>query len=134
MKICEYIQPEKAEWRTIPGWDKYQVSSTGRVRNATTYKILKQWKHTGKGTTYKRITLSQDGRRWGPRVHRLVAMAFLPKPDDPELNEVDHIDHNSFNNRADNLRWISGEENRQHMRAYHALRKEREKEKLIPVK
>jgi len=44
-------------------------------------------------------------------VHRLVAKAFHPNPD-PTCTEVDHLDGNKFNNRADNLEWVTTEENR----------------------
>lgn len=42
-------------------------------------------------------------------VHRLVASAFLPNPNN--LPEVDHIDRNKTNNRIDNLRWVTTQEN-----------------------
>lgn len=43
------------------------------------------------------------------RVHRLVAEAFIPNPNN--YNEVDHIDRNSHNNMVDNLRWVTHKEN-----------------------
>lgn len=46
-------------------------------------------------------------------VHRLVATYFLPKPS-PEANIIAHLDFNKLNNRVDNLRWMTAEENKKH--------------------
>lgn len=43
------------------------------------------------------------------RVHRLVALAFIPNPDNKPC--IDHIDGNPFNNHVDNLRWVTHSEN-----------------------
>lgn len=47
-------------------------------------------------------------------VHRLIAATFLGKPDDPERIYVNHIDGNGFNNRIENLEWVSPSENNVH--------------------
>lgn len=50
------------------------------------------------------------GTRYGTKlVHRLVAETWINKPNDK--NEVNHIDHNKENNSADNLEWVTREEN-----------------------
>ena len=49
------------------------------------------------------------------RIYRLIAAAFCPN-DDPKRNQVDHIDNNPANQRADNLRWCTGKENMQFYR------------------
>lgn len=48
-------------------------------------------------------------------IHRLIAAAFCPN-DDPKRNQVDHIDNNPANQRADNLRWCTDKENKQYYR------------------
>lgn len=97
------------QWRPVVGWSRYEVSNTGKVREAGTNKPVAQWDHTGRGTTYKRVTLRQEGYRKGARVHQLVARAFLPNPD--HLPEVDHKDGNPFNNHVSNLEWVSSSQN-----------------------
>ncbi len=54
----------------------------------------------------------------GKLIYRLVAAAFCPN-DDPKRNQVDHIDNNPANQRADNLRWVTQSEN---IRYYHEIR------------
>ena len=49
------------------------------------------------------------------RIYRLIAAAFCPN-DDPKRNQVDHIDNNPANQRADNLRWCTDKENKQFYR------------------
>lgn len=70
---------------------------------------------------YCRITISKH-------VHRLVADAFLEKPDDPSKCWVDHIDGNRANNDVSNLRWVTPTENYMSF-GYHA-RKEHKKRQV----
>lgn len=109
MKFLRMLLEESLDWRKVHGWP-YEVSENGDVRNNKSKHILAPWKHTGKGTTYLRVSLRKGkGRRKNFRVHRLVAMSFLPNPD--RLPEVDHLDDNSFNNHYTNLEWVSQSEN-----------------------
>lgn len=91
------------EWRPIGGVKPgYEVSSLGRVRSPR--KVLSPYT-----TNYVYVFLGAKNRR---SVHRLVCEAFHgPPPPDAEVN---HIDANPFNNRADNLEWVSRSGNRQH--------------------
>lgn len=51
---------------------------------------------------YEEVSVSIDGKPYTKSVHRLVAITFLENPENKP--EVDHIDSNKLNNRADNLR------------------------------
>lgn len=98
------------QWRQIFGWN-YEVSCHGRVRNASTQRVLKPQVDFGRcpNTPYHRVMLSNGKKRKFARVHRLVAEAFHPNPE--EHPHVDHVNANSVDNRAANLEWVTVEEN-----------------------
>ena len=58
---------------------------------------------------YERVNLKKDGIEKTMQVHRLVALAFLPNPQNKP--EVNHIDENKENNNVDNLEWVTSKEN-----------------------
>ncbi len=80
--------------------DVYKVSSLGRVKNINTKNIL-SLNSTRSG--YISIWLSYKGYKKAVKVHILVANAFLEKPVDKKQININHIDGNKLNNRADNL-------------------------------
>lgn len=101
----------KEQWRPVPvpGYEEtYQVSNHGRVRSR--YRILR-----GMGHPYLHVILSSHCERRCKRIHRLVAIAFVPNPENKP--EVNHKDTNKFNNRSDNLEWTTDQENKSHARA-----------------
>lgn len=89
-------------WKSIN--DRYSVSNLGNVKSnyAGKERILKPYKnHDG----YLKVDLRSKGKRKTESVHRLVAQAFIPNPDN--LPEVNHKDENKENCRADNLEWCT---------------------------
>lgn len=82
----------------------YSVSDSGEIRNDTTGKFLKV---TDKGT----VQIQVNGKGTNRRVARIVATAFIPNPNNYEY--VIYINGNSTDNRIENLKWISKEENGQ---------------------
>lgn len=104
------------EWRTIVGYEGlYEVSSLGRVRSLDRYdsrnhfrrgRILKLSYDT---VGYLIVGLHSNGKAKIYLVHRLVAQAFIPNPDN--LPEVNHIDEDKTNNRVDNLEMCNREYN-----------------------
>ena len=94
------------QWRLVDGYDNYEVSSHGRVRNNKTARILKDHVNS---RGYSFIALCKGGHRQTFEVHRLVAFAFCENPNNYE--KVDHIDHNRVNNMFNNLRWCTSSEN-----------------------
>ena len=93
-------------WKDIRGFEgRYQVSNMGRVKGLKGNILTPS---TSQG--YKRVTLSiGNGSRKTVSVHRLVATAFVDGYADGM--EVNHIDENHGNNRADNLEWITHAKN-----------------------
>lgn len=90
----------------LAGCPMYEVSSHGDVRNIKTGRLLKQQVHKG----YMQLSLrTNEGSVKHFRVHRLVAMAFIPNPDN--LPEVNHKDECTTNNDVSNLEWCSGRYN-----------------------
>lgn len=94
-------------WKDIKNHEGlYQVSNLGRIRSLYNYKrngtnILKpRLKHN-----YYQIGLRKDSIRKWYQVHRLVAQAFIPNPDN--LPQVNHKDENKLNNNVDNLEWCT---------------------------
>ena len=98
---------DKEVWSQIDGYDNYEVSSFGRVRNNKTGRILKVY---NKGC-YCIVGLSK-GTTKSVSVHRLVANAFLPNP--KNKTQVNHLDKNGFNNNVTNLEWVTNRENSIH--------------------
>lgn len=97
------------EWRPIPGTEEtYWISNLGRVMSKKwgRMRILKPVR-ISKG--YLVVDLSMHNVRTKGLIHRLVAEAFIPNPDD--LPEVNHIDEDKTNNCVYNLEWCTREYN-----------------------
>ena len=100
-------------WKVVEGtYGALEVSDLGRVKsNLRDGRILKAQKDN-KG--YHRIRMTIKRQRYSFKVHRIVAEAFLPNPENKP--QVNHIDGNKDNNAASNLEWVSNREN-----AHHAI-------------
>ena len=109
-------------WKDIKDYEGlYQISNYGNVkslpkerRNRRGIYIQKEklLSLTNTSTGYKKVELVKDGKRKGFKVHRLVAQAFIPNPD--EKPQVNHIDGDKTNNYVDNLEWATASENSIH--------------------
>lgn len=118
------------QFRVIEGYNNYMVSSWGKIyavriifmptqsidgtREGFYPKHIKQElkpEETSKG--YLRVDLyDKEGKRKHFKIHRLVAQAFIPNPENkPQIN---HIDGNKQNNSITNLEWVTDAENKEH--------------------
>lgn len=89
-------------WKTCNVCPNYEVSNYGDVRRKDTGKILKQ-KLDKSNILMVNLSMGARGKAKYFLVHRLVAEAFVPNPDNKPW--VRHIDGNIINNEACNLEW-----------------------------
>lgn len=101
------MQNQEEIWKDVVGYEGlYQVSNLGRVRSLG----FDKW-HKGKiikgcfdgKKKYLFVSLHKEGKSKGFNIHRLVATAFIPNPNN--LPQVNHKDEDKTNNCADNLEW-----------------------------
>lgn len=96
-------------WKKIADFENYEVSNLGNVRNAKTGRIMKPHKNT---VGYWQTAIHKDGKQHFKCTHKLVAEAFVDNP--RHCTEVNHLDEDKNNNRADNLAWCTHKENINH--------------------
>lgn len=107
------IMSEEEIWKDIKGYeDKYQVSNLGRIKSLKDNKgksreIFLKFANNKQG--YPFVNLYKDNKVKLYRVHRLVAEAFIPNPEN--LPQVNHINGKKTDNRVDNLEWCTQKEN-----------------------
>ena len=110
-------------WKDIKDFEGiYQVSNKGRIKSlerTVTGKLNsirtlpeKFITPTDNGKGYMVVALYKDDKRHFKKMHRLVAEAFIPNPDNKP--EVNHIDGNKKNNTVENLEWNTTKENCEH--------------------
>lgn len=101
---------DNEEWRHVCGYEIYEVSNQGKVRNKNTLRVLKPSNRGG----YLHIGLSdkKNKKTTTTSIHRLVAIAFISNPENKP--QVNHIDKNSLNNCYINLEWNTALENNIH--------------------
>ena len=98
----------REEWRDIQGYEgKYMVSNLGRVKSLNYHRTGKEriLKAYDNGYGYLYVNLSKEGKTKKYKIHRLVAKAFLENPEG--YTEVNHINEDKADCRADNLEWCS---------------------------
>ena len=126
-------------WKDVEGFEGfYKVSNRGNV-----YSIVRKDSRGQKrgGFTlkpthargYPQVNLYKDGERKHKLVHRLVAGAFIPNPNN--FPEVNHIDEVKDNNDVRNLEWCTGEYNNNYgTRTERVVKKTSKKVRAVNVK
>lgn len=99
------------EYKIIPGFEDYGITKTGKVYTLKNNNIrLKKSYYQKNG--YENIDLMMNGKRKHFLVHRLVANAFIPNPNN--YDEVHHKDEDKTNNNIENLEWCTRKQNLSH--------------------
>lgn len=92
--------------KTIQGFENYLITDKGNVINRKKNKTVAQFLHR---RGYPMVSLYNKGKKRNIYVHRLVAMNFVPNPENkPTIN---HLNENKLDNRACNLNWLTVGEN-----------------------
>jgi hypothetical protein len=115
------MDTKKIIWKDIPGYEGfYQVSIYGQVKGVDRMVGAKH-NYPVKGVLlsprmgrggYLDLLLYKDGTCKRMAIHRLVAIVFLPNPENKEM--VNHKDGDKTNNRIDNIEWVTRAENMRH--------------------
>ena len=124
-------------WKDIPGilYGYFQVSNLGRAKRLERKSLRKDWKynvykekiiHLGENKGYYFFSYYINGISGVESVHRAVAKAFIPNPENKP--EVNHIDGNKGNNKPENLEWCTRLENMRHASINHLCKPKRGKD------
>jgi hypothetical protein len=95
----------KEEWKEIQDFPNYMISNIGRVWNKKKQRFMTIYHRKG----YCLVKLSKDNQSKEMKVHRLVAIAFIPNPNNYDC--INHKDENPENNCVDNLEWCNHQYN-----------------------
>lgn len=123
--LCEGCVPQRPTSHSVLFWTMkdipwyeglYAVTEDGRVftypKKKKNRNSLSDWMSQYKAPVYNSVSL----RKWGGikrfYVHRLVALTFIPNPDNKP--QVNHINSDKYDNRVENLEWVTNRENCQH--------------------
>ena len=99
--------------KELNGFPDYFVTEDGKVYSNKSGELRELKQYIDSQGKYKNVFLmDMNGQRKVKTVHRLVAETFIPNSDN--LPQVNHIDENKLNNHADNLEWVTAQQNARH--------------------
>ena len=103
----------------VVGFSNYEVSNYGKIKNKKTGRILSE---NPNERGYMKVSINNNnGDRRTVKMHRIVCEHFNANPG--QKPQVDHKDEDKSNNRADNLRWCTDQENKDFYYAFDPSRK-----------
>lgn len=119
----------KEEYKKIYNFSHYRIYNDGRIYSELVKRFITPTLDSGK---YLQNTLVNDsGKRKTIKTHRLVALAFLPNPNN--LPDVNHKDFNRQNNNVENLEWCTEKYNNQYTRNNHLEYNSNSYKRLSPL-
>jgi hypothetical protein len=116
-RMADPLDDGVERWAMVPGFnDNYAVSTHGRVMRATKGRgtqpgRLLRAAPDGYGYVMVQLSYGKNKRR-KIRIHRLVALVFLPHNDNSDWCDVHHENHDKRDNHASNLSWEDSEDHR----------------------
>jgi len=96
--------------KPIPSFPGYYATSEGKILSTKKGKDFVELSQRKDNWGYYQVNVWKDGKIYVKKVHKLIAEAFLPKPEDPTM-QVDHKDGNKENNQPSNLEYVTPSEN-----------------------
>lgn len=105
------------EWKPIEEFELYQISNLGNVKN----KFGRLLKGTGYKEGYRQVVLCKNNVHKSMYIHQLVAKAFIPNPNN--YTEVNHINEDKTDNKADNLEWCTHKYNCEYSTTWEIISK-----------
>lgn len=99
-------------WTPIPDYDGYEANVFGQIRNSETLRIRNPSARNCNGVGYFVTPMRVNGRWISRQVHILIARTFLGPC--PAAHEVNHKNGNKIDNRADNLEYVTHQQNMKH--------------------
>ncbi|QKF93807.1 HNH endonuclease with NUMOD4 motif [Fadolivirus algeromassiliense] len=115
-QYCDFLVENNIElWKQIEKFPDYQISTMGRVRVVKSNRVGREnkvsiMKPSPRGN-YLQVTLKNDIVRKSINLHTIVAKIFIPNSKPDNYKYVDHIDRDGTNNKINNLRWCTHQEN-----------------------
>ena len=127
------------EWKDVKGFERcFQVSNVGRIRSLPRMALTDKYPLRGRflkttitPTGYERVTFKYRGKNYNYSIHRLVAEAFIPNPENhPSINHINEI---KDLNTVDNLEWCTHQYNSEYSIAkyFYFISPEGEKTKVF---